>query len=53
MTIARMMITKRFALMLMAWVAITVLTLGVAASCPKSEGGMWQGGSDSEPGWRR
>lgn len=50
--IARMMITKRFALMLMAWLAITVLTLGVCAEC-RSEGGWYQGGGDSVPQDRR
>jgi len=46
--IARMMIAKRF----IALALLAVLVLGVCAEC-QSEGGWSQGGSDSEPHWRR
>lgn len=53
-TIARQMITKRFMAMVLAWVAITILTLGVCAACGgNSEGGWYQGGGDSVPHDRR
>jgi len=52
-TIARQMITKRFMAVLLAWVAITILTLGVCAACGGGEGGWYQGGGDSVPHDRR
>lgn len=51
MELTRMIFTKRFMLQLIAWALITIAVLGVTASC-SDEGGMYQGGSDSEPGWR-
>jgi len=48
-----MLFTKRFAKIVLAWLIITIAVLGVVASCDNSGGGgMWQGGNDSEPGWR-
>lgn len=47
----QMMITKSFARKLAVWFVITVAVLGVAADCT-AEGGMYQGGGDSAPGWR-
>lgn len=41
-----MIFTRRFA----AWALVLAAVFGVTASC--EEGGMYQGGSDSEPGWR-
>jgi hypothetical protein len=32
---------------------LAVLLSGLAFGCTAPEGGMYQGGSDSEPGWRR
>ena len=45
------MITRKTVKIVLAWLVIAVAVLGVCAQC-QSEGGMWQGGSDSEPGWR-
>jgi hypothetical protein len=39
------------AVRLLAAALLTVLLAGVSASC--SEGGMYQGGGDSAPSWRR
>jgi len=56
MELTRLIFTKRFARLLATWFVITVAVLGVVASCTDSGGGggrgMWQGGGDSEPGWR-
>lgn len=49
--LVRMMITKAFARKLAVWFVITLAVLAVVADC-SSEGGMYQGGSDSTPGWR-
>lgn len=49
----QLIFTRRFVRLLAAWLLISAAVLGVAASCGDSGGGMWQGGSDSEPGWRR
>jgi hypothetical protein len=52
MELTRLIFTKRFMLQLLAWALITVVALGVCAEC-QSQGGWSQGGSDSEPHWRR
>jgi hypothetical protein len=46
--IARLMITKR----VIALALLAVLALGVCAEC-ESQGGWYQGGSDSSPSWRK
>lgn len=48
-----MIFTRRFVRLVAVWALIVLATLLVTASCDDSGGGMWQGGSDSEPGWRR
>ena len=52
MMTVRMMLTRKLLRMALAWAMISVALLGVAASCGGEEG-TWQGGNDSEPGWRR
>ncbi len=52
MELTRMLFTRKFAKIVLTWLIITVSVLGVCAECQKNEGGMWQGGGDSEPGWR-
>lgn len=47
------MITRRFAKIVAGWMIVSAALLGVVASCGDSEGGMYQGPNDSEPGWRR
>lgn len=51
MELTRMLFTRKFAKIVLAWLIITVAVLGVCADCG-GEGGMYQGGGDSEPGWR-
>lgn len=41
------------AVRLFAAALLAVLLAGVAADCSGPTGGMYQGGSDSEPGWRK
>jgi hypothetical protein len=54
--IARLMIDKRPVLRLLALLAAVALVFGgLAAGCSdnnRSGSGLWQGGGDSEPGWR-
>lgn len=52
MTFAKLMITKKFILQVLAMLAVTALVLGVCADC-SGEGGMYQGGGDSAPSWRK
>ena len=49
--ITNLTITKRFIKIVAAWMIVTAAILGVAADCSGGDG-MYQGGSDSEPGWR-
>lgn len=44
-------IGRRITVRLLALAAVTVLLGGVTANCTR-EGGMYQGGGDSAPGWR-
>lgn len=45
-------IGRRVTARLLALAAVAVLLGGVAADC-SGDGGMYQGGGDSAPGWRR
>lgn len=51
MPLRKIFMTKPFLRLVAMWLLITAATLAVTASC--DDGGMYQGGGDSVPGWRK